>query len=47
MAVEVAEGCRGDIGPQRVQKSVEGDRGLKRGQIAVEGTEGRRGNIGP
>jgi hypothetical protein len=36
MAIEVAEGCRGDIGPKRVQNIVEGDIGLQRG-TAVEG----------
>jgi hypothetical protein len=45
MAIEEAEGRRGDIGPKRVQNIMEGDRGLKRGhwalhrggQMAVEG----------
>jgi hypothetical protein len=37
MAIEVAEGRSGDIGRDRVQNSVEGDRGLKRGQRALEG----------
>ncbi len=58
MAVEVAEGRRGDIGPQRVQKIVEWDTEIKSGHRAAEelgrrGTEdhrggrGPRGNIGP
>jgi hypothetical protein len=40
MAIEVAEGCRGDIGPYNVeylQNIMEGDRGLKRGHWVLEG----------
>jgi hypothetical protein len=46
MAVEVAQGCRGDIGPYRVptdyrgggQRAKEGTLGFRRGQMAVEGS---------
>jgi hypothetical protein len=44
MAVEVAEGHRGDIGPQRVQNNVQGDSEIKSGHRAVEGADGRRGS---
>jgi hypothetical protein len=37
MAVEVAEGCSGDIGPKRVQNFGKRERGLKRGHGALEG----------
>jgi hypothetical protein len=37
MAIEVAEGRRGDLRPDRVQNIVVGDRGLKRGHRALEG----------
>ncbi len=44
---------RGDRGPERGQRAVEGAEGRRgerepyRGQRAVEGTEGRRGDRGP
>jgi hypothetical protein len=54
MAIEVAEGRRGDIGLDRVQNSLEGDRGLegtkgfRGGDVdIVQETEGRRENSGP
>ncbi len=48
----MAEGRRGDIGPQRVQNIVEGDSETKSGHRAVDElgrreTEERRGGRGP
>jgi hypothetical protein len=37
MAIKVAEGHRGDTGPERVQSIVEGGRGLWRGHRPLEG----------